>query len=109
VVQADPDLLAAALANLMDNAARHGARQITLRCPTPGNLQVSDDGQGIDALRREQLQQVLDAQDYQRLSGMGLMLADRVARAHGGHLRLDATDHGFAATLHLGGPPAASG
>jgi signal transduction histidine kinase len=109
VLQADPDLLAAALANLMDNAARNGAHHITLRCPTPTSLQILDDGQGIDAARRESLQQALSAQAYQQLSGMGLMLADRVARAHGGELQLDATERGFAATLHLQGQPSTRG
>jgi signal transduction histidine kinase len=103
-LQADPDLLAAALANLMDNSARHGARRITLRCPTPHSLQIADDGPGMDAAQREVLQQALSAQAYERLSGMGLMLADRVARAHGGMLTLDEAPSGFVATLHLGQP-----
>lgn len=100
-LQADPDLLAAALANLMDNAQRYGAQQITLHCPTAQSLQIADDGPGIDTAQREALQQALCAQAYERLSGMGLMLADRVARAHGGKLTLDETKRGFAATLHL--------
>ena len=40
---ADADLLTAALANLLDNAVRHGARQVSVE-PVDGGLRLVDDG-----------------------------------------------------------------
>ncbi|MBA4177073.1 MAG: two-component sensor histidine kinase [Leptothrix sp. (in: Bacteria)] len=103
---ADADLLTAALLNLLDNAQRHGARTVTLSSPAPQVLRVHDDGSGLPAARRADLQRALDAEDYAGRTGLGLMLADLVARAHGGRLKLPAVETGFAADLGLG-PPAA--
>ena len=128
VLRADPDLLAAALVNLLDNAVRHGARRVTLTAeqgqglgssppgltPTPRGgvgpasggrapgLTVEDDGPGVDEARRAELQAALDAQAYEGRTGLGLMLADMVARAHGGRLQLLPAAHGFAVRLVLG-------
>jgi two-component system sensor histidine kinase TctE len=104
-VLADADLLAAALVNLLDNALRHGAEQVTVQTTAAGGLRLDDDGPGVPAQRRQQLQAALDAQAYDGVTGLGLMLADRVARAHGGRLWLPATDQGFAVELHLGPAP----
>ena len=87
-VSGDADLLTAALLNLLDNAQRHGAREVVLSTPAPEVLRLHDDGEGADASRRRGWQQALDSQDYQGRTGLGLMLADLVARAHGGRLRL---------------------
>lgn len=102
---ADPDLLAAVLLNLLENAQRHGATHAWLEAAGEGGLVLRDDGPGVDAARRRHLQAALDTQAYDKLGGLGLMLADRVARAHGGRLRLVETDAGF--TVHLGLGPAA--
>lgn len=101
-VHADADLLAAALVNLLDNALRHGARQVTVSLCAPGRLRLADDGPGMAAERRVALQTAVDAQAYEGRTGLGLMLADRVARAHGGHLHLPEIGHGFAVELELG-------
>lgn len=101
-VNADPDLLAAAISNLLDNSARLGAHHVLISTPEAGVVRVHDDGPGVSAQRREQLQQAIDAQDADRLGGLGLMLAAMVARAHGGALRLPAVDTGFAADLDVG-------
>lgn len=89
---ADPDLLAAALMNLLDNAQRHGATAVTIamRESTPRlcEITVSDNGRGIDAPTRIALQQAIDASSFEGTTGLGLMLVDLVARAHGGRLRL---------------------
>ena len=103
-LSADADLLTAALLNLLDNAARHGAKTVTLSAPAPGLLQVQDDGSGVKPERRLALQQALDAQNYEGRMGLGLMLADLVARAHGGALSLPDVGPGFTALLRL--PPA---
>jgi signal transduction histidine kinase len=102
-LNADPDLLAAALANLLDNAQRYGARQVDLTLPSPGTLRLHDDGRGATPERLADLRAALAAQDYEEHTGLGLMLADLVARAHGGALVLPEVARGFAVELRLGG------
>jgi signal transduction histidine kinase len=104
-VLADADLLAAALVNLLDNALRHGAHRVTVHSAAAGSLRLDDDGPGVPAQRRQQLQAALDAQAYDGVTGLGLMLADRVARAHGGRLRLPEVQQGFAVELELAPAP----
>lgn len=101
-VQADPDLLAAALANLLDNAQRCGAHNVVLRRLDAHTLELADDGPGIEPALLAHLQQALSAQTYEVLSGMGLMLADRVARAHGGAVSLANGKRGLVVTMRLG-------
>ncbi len=99
---ADPDLLAAALMNLLDNAVHHGADRAWIRVSTPAEqvvLELHDNGSGIDPALRVRLQQALDSQAYEAINGLGLMLADRVARAHGGFIRLGGSDQGGLVTL----------
>ncbi len=101
-VDADPDLLSAALANLLDNASRQGAASVTVEAPTPSCVRVFDDGPGVTPARRAELAQLLAAQRYEAGAGLGLMLADRVARAHGGALVLLDVERGFGVELRLG-------
>ena len=101
-IDADPDLLAAALINLFDNARRHGATHVEVGVGAPSTLWLRDDGDGVDAPRRAALQAAIDAQDYEGRTGLGLMLADRIARAHGGSLHLPQVQRGFAVELRLG-------
>jgi signal transduction histidine kinase len=100
-VQADPDLLAAALLNLFDNSLRHGARQVRLSTPEPNTVLVSDDGLGCSAQQREALEAALSTQSYEGQTGLGLMLADLVARSHGGRLQLLPSNKGFDVALRL--------
>jgi signal transduction histidine kinase len=103
-VDADPDLLAAALLNLLDNAQRYGARHVTLSVPAPGRLLLRDDGPGAELHRLALLRAALETQSYEGQTGLGLMLADLVARAHGGYLRLPQArdaEAGFLAELVL--------
>lgn len=100
-IEADADLLSAALLNLLDNALRHGATRIVVASPAPGRLRLHDDGPGVDAPRRQALQDAVDAGGGEPGGGLGLMLADLVARAHGGRLTLPASDHGFVVELSL--------
>jgi signal transduction histidine kinase len=112
-VHADADLVTAALLNLLDNAVRHGAHQVCLSTPQPDVILVQDDGPGVPAARLQALRHGLgqalalapaastDNRSTPAL-GLGLMLAEMVARAHGGSLRLPEVAHGFAVELHLG-------
>lgn len=105
-LHADPDLLAAALANLLDNAKRHGARSVVVSGLAPGVVRVHDDGPGATPERLQALREALRLQDYDGPTGLGLMLADLVARSHGGALSLPSVARGFAAELSLGTRPA---
>jgi len=100
-LHADIDLLAAAMANLLDNAQRHGATRVTVSTPAADTLRLDDDGPGVSPQRRQALQSALDAQAYDDAPGLGLALADLVARAHGGRLQLlvPANGRGFAVEL----------
>ena len=100
-LSADGDLLAAALLNLFDNALRNGASHVIVSTPASAALRVHDDGPGVSAARRSELQEAIAAQAYEGHTGLGLMLADLVARAHGGRLSLPEVDRGFAAELRL--------
>ena len=102
-VDADADLLLAALLNLLDNAQRHGAREVRLvGLPGGRGLRVEDDGEGLPAARREALAEALAEARYADAGGLGLMLADRVARAHGGRVLLPAAERGFVVEMQLG-------
>lgn len=101
-VDADADLLAAAILNLLDNARRYGATRVEVDVPRAGTVRIADDGPGVSPERRRALQAALDAQDYEGHTGLGLLLADRVARAHGGSVGLPEVDAGFAVELCMG-------
>lgn len=104
-LSADPDLLAAALLNLLDNAVRHGGKAVRIGLMPHteyATVFVEDDGPGLPLPRQQAIQQALDAQDYETHMGLGLMLAAMVARAHGGDLRLAQVNHGFRVEMRLG-------
>lgn len=87
----DADLMTAALSNLLDNAVRHGARQahVSTQVHPDGVLwSVEDDGPGMDESLRARLQQALDQRTHEAPLGLGLVLVDLVARAHGGRVKL---------------------
>lgn len=107
----DPDLIAAALMNLMENSVRHQASTIRLQVTDAPNASITivDDGTGIAPDRIEQLNRALAMRDYADHMGLGLMLADRVARLHGGRLEVQTPQQiGCVMTLHLGGAARAS-
>jgi K+-sensing histidine kinase KdpD len=93
--------LSAALINLFDNALRYGALRVIVDAPQPGVLRLRDDGPGVADARRRELQDALDRQQYESRMGLGLMLADLVARSHGGGLTLPPTDVGFEVALRM--------
>lgn len=100
-LDADPDLLAAALSNLLDNARRHGARSVLVSQPAPATIRIQDDGPGATPERLFALREAIRKQDYDGHTGLGLMLADLVARSHGGSLHLPDAAQGFVIELLL--------
>jgi signal transduction histidine kinase len=105
-LSADPDLLTAALLNLLDNAQRHQARQVQLILVHDAGwtrLRLHDDGVGCPPERLQQLRQALARQDYSTdsgLKGLGLILADVVMRALGGRMELPQVEPGFCVDLN---------
>lgn len=90
-LDADPDLLSAALMNLLDNAARHGASrvEVAMHQGPPGVfLTLTDDGEGIDPQRLSELNDALASGQGGSILGLGLTLADQIARMHGGRVSL---------------------
>ena len=96
----DPDLLAAAVANLVDNAVRHGAATVQVSAERAGSsqwIEVLDDGPGVAPERLATLRSALAKFDASGLVdetlGLGFTVAAMVARAHGGTVELaQATD-----------------
>lgn len=108
------ELVSQALANLVDNALKHGVpkhagaeREIVLRlCCRPDGIaiQVEDRGPGIAARDRAQAMKRFGRLDSARSTpgaGLGLALIDTVARLHGGRFELADNMPGLVARLVL--------
>ena len=103
------ELLSQAIANLIDNAMRHasngGAIALSLAAEAGAlRIAVADRGPGIaEADRAEALRRFgrLDSARSQPGAGLGLALADAVARLHGGRLELGDNEPGLIAALVL--------
>lgn len=101
-VTADLNLLAAAILNLLDNSLRHGARTAHVSVHRESGrvrIRIRDDGPGMPAQQMRGIQDALERQDYQGQMGLGLMLADLIARAHQGRLRF--VEGGVGVTIEL--------
>lgn len=101
------ELLSQAIANLIDNAMRHAGAggEITLSLAAgEGDLRitVADRGPGIAPADRAQALSRFGRLDSARSlpgAGLGLALAEAVARLHGGRLELTDNAPGLAATI----------
>lgn len=113
-VVADRELVSRALANLIDNAMKYGARNIVVRTRRKdrgGEIAVVDDGPGIAPADRVRVTERFVRLDNARTrpgAGLGLAMVAAVAQLHGGTLVLDeanetdeATRRGLSATLSL--------
>lgn len=101
VVQADAVALGRLLDNLIGNALNHGAPpvEVTLRREEhQAVLDVADHGAGIVPERRQEalrpFSRLDDARTRTGSVGLGLALAEAIARAHGGSLELLAAESG---------------
>lgn len=116
-VSGDPFLLAEAVGNLVDNAAKYtprgGAISVSARHPddSQAEITVADTGPGIDASEKSSV----TARFYRGRAadgiggiGLGLSVVEAVARLHGGALELGDNAPGLIATLRIAtNPPAA--
>ena len=105
------ELLSQAIANLLDNALRHGAAggEMTLRLARAGagvTVAVEDRGPGIAEADRPQAIKRFGRLDSARSApgaGLGMALVDAVARLHGGRLELADNAPGLIARMVLPG------
>jgi two-component system OmpR family sensor kinase len=107
-LRADPDRLAQALRNLLDNAIEHTAAehglvrlQVTALAGRRVRFTVEDDGPGIDAAQRERVFDRLHRTDAARDratggAGLGLAIVRAVAEAHGGSVAAGESPEGGA-------------
>jgi signal transduction histidine kinase len=115
-IAANRQLLAHAVANLLDNAIKYTPSGGHIRVAvserdTEVDLQVADDGPGIPAADRERVLQRfvrLDSAQAEPGSGLGLSLVAAVCRFHHAQLRLDDAAPGLQVTLSFARLPAIS-
>lgn len=108
VIEGDADLLTQALANLIENAMKHGDQAspilIELTSSSAGvvSLSVRDHGPGIPIADRERVVSPFVRLDRSRQrpgAGLGLSIVDAVARLHGARLALNNVDDGLKAVM----------
>ena len=100
VATANPELVAQAVRNLVDNALLHGAPpvQVVVRA---GEVEVSDAGAGIPSASRRRVRR--PGAGSGEGTGTGLAIVEWVARVHGGALMLETgPGGGLRARLVLG-------
>ena len=104
---AHPQLLAQAMANLVDNALKHGGGAVELFATAAGGvarLGVADRGRGIAPDQRRAMVKRFGRADKARTTpgaGLGLSLATAIAHLHGGTLVLGDNAPGLRATVEL--------
>ncbi|MEZ4552343.1 MAG: sensor histidine kinase [Dehalococcoidia bacterium] len=107
-VDGDAFRLEQALANLVDNALRHGAGAVVIEVHDAGDgveLAVRDSGGGFERAFIDRAFERFTRGDESRAgegTGLGLAIVRSVARAHGGEARIDrAADAGAAVVVWL--------
>jgi signal transduction histidine kinase len=118
ILRGNRELIGQALANLVDNAIKHGeagangATAVTVAARSVGDrvhIVVADKGEGIPMHERDRVLERFVRLESSRTrpgSGLGLSLAAAVAKLHGGSLRLEDNQPGLRAVLDLPNRPA---
>jgi signal transduction histidine kinase len=99
-----PRLLQGAVANLVENALRHGRGTVELEVEASGRLvvaRVRDEGPGVPAEDLRRLTEPFFRRADGGGLGLGLALVDRIAETLGGTLHLRTVERGFEATVTL--------
>ena len=110
-VVGDAPLLARAVRNLLDNAARHATTRVTITVRSRGEdaeVTVADDGPGIPVSDRIRVLERFTRLDDARARdtggvGLGLAIVDDIVKIHGG--RLTITDNAPGARVTMTLPP----
>jgi signal transduction histidine kinase len=109
VAAIDRDDLSEAVGNLIENAARHARRTVTVTAARESEgvaLVVADDGPGIPAHQlAEALRRGGRLDERGSGAGLGLAIVTDIAETWDGTLALANADPGLAATLRLATPP----
>ena len=104
-VRIDPDDLAEAIGNLVDNAARHARRHVLVRAWPEGSrarIVVADDGPGIPADRlKDALVRGGRLDEAGTGAGLGLAIVQDIAEAWAGRFELRSEGSGLKAELEL--------
>jgi signal transduction histidine kinase len=121
IVRGNRELIGQAVANLVDNALKHGEAsgsdevpQVTVGAETRGEhvfITVADRGTGIPPHERSRVTERFVRLEESRSrpgSGLGLSLVAAIAKLHGGMLRLEDNHPGLKAILDLPNRPAAA-
>ncbi|MFZ5964272.1 ATP-binding protein [Thalassococcus sp. BH17M4-6] len=104
-VLADVTMVEEALKNLLHNALVHGGpklSRITVTIEATSNtaiIAVTDNGRGVDPANFDKIRARFGQADAGEGSGLGLSIADAVARSHKGRLDIRPTDAGFSVAL----------
>lgn len=90
-----PKAVTRAVTNLIDNAAKYGGGEITLKVTLTDNaigIEVGDHGPGVPPEEIERLKRPFTRLESARTNatgtGLGLAIVERIARLHAGHLDL---------------------
>ena len=108
---ADPSRLRQTIDNLIDNALRYGAGDITLSARPSGSgteIEVADEGAGFPAAVRKRAFERFARGDDTRSgggAGLGLAIVQAIAEAHGGRASIDGAGGGARVRVWLPGEP----
>jgi signal transduction histidine kinase len=110
-VRGDSDLIAQALANLIENAMRHTPRGSSIRVTLPKGagfvgIAVQDEGQGIPEADRMRVLEPFVRLDGSRSTpgaGLGLSIVNAIVRLHGAHLSLEDAQPGLRVAINWTG------
>lgn len=108
---ADPDKLQQVVANLLENAVRHGEGTVTVTLRPRGDgseLSIGDEGAGIPAETAARVFTRFWRGDKRGGTGLGLYIVKGLVEAHGGTVELDRAPAGgalFRVLLPAGIPP----
>ncbi|MEC9198484.1 MAG: sensor histidine kinase [Pseudomonadota bacterium] len=106
-VHADQVLIGEAIANVIENALRHGGASMTriaVRMTKDGEkvaVTVQDDGIGIPFEQADMAFRRFSQLRHGEGTGLGLAIVEQVMRTHGGSARLEPTDKGTCVRLEL--------
>lgn len=98
-VQADPTALSSLLVNLLENAVdacrvdrKKAAHRVTISAsgrPDHVRFEVEDNGIGMDSETRSRAFSLFFSSKGAEGTGLGLFVANKIAKAHGGRIRLE--------------------